>query len=65
MTPLEIKVEILKAIMQQPPNIPNDLVLKVVENRKFNISNVDDAVQVMPIILVKMVNSFYKELTKP
>jgi hypothetical protein len=64
MTPLETKVEILKAIMQQPPTIPNWIAEKVVENRKLNITNIDDAVQVQPIILVKMVNAFYKELNK-
>jgi len=64
MTPLETKVEILKAIMQQPPVIPNWVAEKVIENRKFNPTNVDDVVQVQPIILVKMVNAFYKELNK-
>lgn len=64
MDALEAKIQILNALMHQEMNIPEHLLEKVIENRKLNIINVDEAIQVQPIVLAKVVNFLYNELQK-
>lgn len=64
MTPLEIKVEILKALLQRDFEIKEELSSQVIANRQLNVTKIDDALQVEPIIMAKIVNIFYKELNK-
>lgn len=64
MTPLEAKIEILKAVMQLDTIIPEGHKEQIIKKRGLNLSNVDHACQVEPIIISKMVNVFYNELNK-
>ncbi len=64
MTVLEQKIEILKAVMQVEVRTPQKLYDAIVRNRGLDLNKVDDAIQVEPIIIAKIVNFLHKELSK-